>query len=329
VFAALFVGLAGWLSAAQYVYFFPSSNEAAIAMLELAGVGPNDVVYDLGSGDGRIVLLAAEKFGARGVGIEQDLALVEQSRHAAAERRLSSTVMFRHEDFFTADISDATVVTLFLTPSLNTMLEPRLRQLRPGTRIVSNQFPIGNWVPDRSARSAAGEDVFLWTVPRLPARTPDVYFATTQQAVALAMLRLAGTTTGDVVYDLGSGDGRIVILAAQRFGARGVGVEIDPPLVERSRQVAREAAVDDQVTFIEGDLFTADISAATVVTLFLSPGTNRALEQKLRTELKPGTRIVSHQFPIATWTPDKTVRAADGTDVYLWIVPPPVPQERR
>jgi hypothetical protein len=99
-------------------------------------------------------------------------------------------------------------------------------------------------------------------------------------------------------------------------------IEIDPHLVEISRQVAREGEVEHRVTFIEGDLFTADISAATVVTLYLSQSVNRRLEPKLRRELRPGTRIVSHQFSIGRWTPDARVRASDGTDLFLWRVPP-------
>ena len=155
-----------------------------------------------------------------------------------------------------------------------------------------------------------------------PARTPDMYFAPTRQAVVDAMLALARVTAGDVVYDLGSGDGRIVILAAQKYGARGVGIELDPKLVEISRQVAREGEVVDRVAFVEGDLFDADISAATIVTLYLSPGVNKRLEPKLRRELRPGTRIVSHQFPIGTWTPDEVVRSEDDrTDLFLWTVP--------
>jgi SAM-dependent methyltransferase len=151
-------------------------------------------------------------------------------------------------------------------------------------------------------------------------RQPDVYFAPTRHAVADAMLKLARVTADDVVYDLGSGDGRIVILAAQKYGARGVGIEIDPRLVAISREVAREGEVEDRVRFVEGDLFTADISAATVVTLYLSPGINLQLEAKLKRELRPGARIVSHQFPIGDWTPDRAVRAEDGTDLFLWTV---------
>lgn len=154
-----------------------------------------------------------------------------------------------------------------------------------------------------------------------PARTPDIYFAPTQQPVADAMLKLARVSANDIVYDLGSGDGRILITAAQKYGARGVGIEIDPRLVEISRQVAREGEVADRVTFVEGDLFTADISAATIVTLYLSTSVNGRLEPKLRRELRPGTRVVSHQFGIGNWAPVETVRAQDGTDLFLWTIP--------
>jgi SAM-dependent methyltransferase len=152
-----------------------------------------------------------------------------------------------------------------------------------------------------------------------PRKTPDIHFAATPQPVADAMLTLARVTPDDVVYDLGSGDGRIVVLAAQKYGARGVGVELDSRLVALSRQVAREGEVADRVTFVEGDLFAADISPATVVTLWLSTTVNMRLEAKLKRELRPGTRIVSHQFPIGTWTPDRTVQAGEAT-LRLWTI---------
>lgn len=151
-------------------------------------------------------------------------------------------------------------------------------------------------------------------------RGPDIHFAATQQAVADAMLRLAGAGPDDVVYDLGSGDGRIVILAAQKYGARGVGIEIDPALVALSRQSAREGGVDALATFIEGDLFATDLAEATVVTLYLSPTINLDLEPKLRRELKPGARVVSHQFGMGRWQPDRVIRASDNTDLYLWTI---------
>ena len=157
---------------------------------------------------------------------------------------------------------------------------------------------------------------------QLTPRAPDIFFVPTWQPVVYRMLELAEVTQDDVVYDLGSGDGRIVVIAAQKYGARGVGVELDPKLIEVSRQVAREAEVSERVTFVQGDLFQADISAATVVTLFLSPSVNAELEPKLRKELRPGTRIVSHQFPIGRWAPLRTVRAPeDKTDLFLWVIP--------
>src|SRR5438477_5259118 len=128
--------------------------------------------------------------------------------------------------------------------------------------------------------SAIGRDIFARL--QQPARTPDIFFVPTSDAVADEMLKLAGVTADDVVYDLGSGDGRIVILAAQKYGARGVGIELDPRLVELSGQVAQQGDVGDKVRFIEGDLFTADITEATVVALSLSTAVNARLETKLR-----------------------------------------------
>ena len=154
-----------------------------------------------------------------------------------------------------------------------------------------------------------------------PPKTPDIHFAVTPQPLADAMLTLAHVTRDDVVYDLGSGDGRIVVLAAQKYGARGVGVEIDRRLVEISRTVALESEVADRATFIEGDLFTTDISKATVVTLWLSTTVNRRLEAKLKRELRPGARIVSRQFPIGDWPPDRTIHVGDEV-LRLWTIAP-------
>jgi SAM-dependent methyltransferase len=168
--------------------------------------------------------------------------------------------------------------------------------------------------PASSTNAAAGSR-------QAPARTPDILFVPTSDAIADEMLKLARVSADDVVYDLGSGDGRIVILAAQKYGARGVGIELDPQLVERSRQIAREAQVADRVKFLVGDLFEADISDATVVTLYLSYSVNRRLKPKLLRELRPGTRVVSHQFSMGSWTPEKRVAAEDHTDLMLWTVP--------
>jgi predicted RNA methylase len=303
--------------------FEPTSYAVADAMLKLARVKPSDVVYDLGSGDGRIVNLAAQAYGARGVGVELQPYLVDISRRAARESGVSDRVRFIEGDLFKADISRATVVTLYLWPSVNSALEAKLkRELRPGTRIVSHSFDFGDWIPQETIRTADGTKVFLWTVPRRPRHTPDVGFVATPQAVVYQMLELARVTTDDVVYDLGSGDGRIPVLAAQRYGARAVGIELDPSLVDTSRQIARDNDLDGKVVFHEADLFAADISAATVVTLSLSSPVNARLEGKLKRELRAGARIVSHEFPIGTWAPQRMIRADDGTTLFLWTLSP-------
>jgi len=158
------------------------------------------------------------------------------------------------------------------------------------------------------------------TAAQPPARQPDIHFAATPQPVVEAMLRLAKVGPGDVVYDLGSGDGRIVVIAAQQFGARGVGIELQPALVAASRQTALEGGVADRVRFIEGDFFVTDLSEATVVTMWLTDLLGRELAPKLRRELPPGARIVSRQFRMGDWAPDET-RTVDGETLFLWVVP--------
>ena len=134
-----------------------------------------------------------------------------------------------------------------------------------------------------------------------------------------AMLKLAGVGSSDVVYDLGSGDGRIVIMAAKKFGATAVGVEIDTDLVHESRETARRAGVADKVSILEQDLFQTDIRRASVVTMYLLPKTLDRLKPKLIAELKPGSRIVSFSFPMSNWPPTK-VEEVNGRRVYLWVV---------
>jgi SAM-dependent methyltransferase len=154
-----------------------------------------------------------------------------------------------------------------------------------------------------------------------PLRAPDAPFVPTKQEVVEEMLRVAGVKPGDVVYDLGCGDGRIVITAAQKFGARGVGIDIDPERIADANWYAQRAGVEKQVTFKLADLFGADISEATVVTLYLLPDMNLRLRPKLLHELKPGTRIVSHDFDMGPeWKPERTLRV--GNDwIYFWTIP--------
>jgi cyclopropane fatty-acyl-phospholipid synthase-like methyltransferase len=153
------------------------------------------------------------------------------------------------------------------------------------------------------------------------ARKPDVEFIPTPQRVVDAMLDLAAVKATDVVYDLGSGDGRILITAAKKYGARGVGIEIDPALVRQATQNAAAAGVSDKVRFLTGDIFKADISSATVVTLYLLQSINERLRPKLVRELKPGTRIVSHVFTMGPeWAPERTVTLAPNR-IFLWSIP--------
>ena len=153
-----------------------------------------------------------------------------------------------------------------------------------------------------------------------PKRTPDIHFVPTPDDVVEAMLRLAEVDKNDVVYDLGSGDGRIPIMAARRFGARGVGIDLDPKLVAQATRNAQEAGVGDRVRFIEGDIFEADISPASVVTLYLLTSINERLRPKLLKDLRSGTRIVSHQFRMGDWQPDREI-VVDFRPLFLWRVP--------
>lgn len=154
----------------------------------------------------------------------------------------------------------------------------------------------------------------------VPPHEADLIYLPTPHPVVAAMLRLAGVSRADVVVDLGSGDGRIPIAAARDFGARGVGVELDSSLVEAARCSARVAGLEKRVEFRHQDLFLADLREATVVTLFLLPEVNRKLAPRLRAELRPGTRIVSHRFGLGDWQPDRTIEA-DGHPLFLWVVP--------
>jgi len=155
-------------------------------------------------------------------------------------------------------------------------------------------------------------------------------FITTPPEVVERMLELAGTRPDDLVIDLGSGDGRIVITAAQKFGARGIGIELDGALVKKSRENADRADVSAKASFVEGDVLVADISRATVVTVYLLPALMAKLQSRFIDELAPGTRIVSHAFGMAGWAPDRseTVRISqrhrgqgDESRLHLWVVP--------
>jgi precorrin-6B methylase 2 len=179
---------------------------------------------------------------------------------------------------------------------------------------VSAQTPAPA-APANSAATPDDSDVKPGTAGK------DVIFLPTPAEVVAAMLDLAKVTDRDVVYDLGSGDGRVPIAAAKDHGARGVGVEFNPKLVALSRQNAEKAGVSDRVRFVNADLFETDLSEATVVTLYLLGSLNQRLLPKLRHDLKPGSRIVSHAFTMGDqWKPDAE-RTINGKTIYLWIVP--------
>ncbi len=170
-------------------------------------------------------------------------------------------------------------------------------------------------------------------------KKPEVPYVPTHEKVVAEMLKVAKVGKNDILYDLGSGDGRIVITAAKEFGARGVGVDIDPALIREARENALKAGVADKVKFLQQDLFETDIREATVVTLYLLPEVNRRLRPKLLSDLKPGTRVVSHNHDMGDWTPLKTLNVRVPQEntilktlnapllqehtIYYWVVPPP------
>lgn len=148
----------------------------------------------------------------------------------------------------------------------------------------------------------------------------EVPYVPTPETVVAEMLKVASVKKGDVLYDLGSGDGRIVITAARKYGARGVGYDLNPERIQEANENAKKAGVTDRVQFRQQDLFKADLHEASVVTLYLLPSVNLKLRPKLFAELKPGTRIVSHDFDMGDWKPEKTIDL-DGHKIYYWVIP--------
>lgn len=168
----------------------------------------------------------------------------------------------------------------------------------------------------------------LWGQNAEPKRTLDVPYVPTTEAAVDAMLKLANVTSSDIVYDLGCGDGRIVITAAKKYGAHAVGVDLNPDRIAEARANAKKAGVEDLVRFEEGDLFKADIHEATVVTLFLLSSVNMRLRPRLLSELRPGTRIVSNTFDMGDWKPEKEATVGNTDEetflshkLYYWVVP--------
>jgi cyclopropane fatty-acyl-phospholipid synthase-like methyltransferase len=164
--------------------------------------------------------------------------------------------------------------------------------------------------------------LMLAQAPAAQLRQPDVIYVPTPPEVVQAMLDVAQVKNTDIIYDLGSGDGRIPITAAQKFGARGVGIDINPERIKEANENLKKANVGDKVRFVNADLFETNISEATVVTLYLLQSLNEKLRPKLFQELKPGTRVVSHAFSMGdAWPPEKTLNV-NGRMVYFWTIPP-------
>lgn len=179
-------------------------------------------------------------------------------------------------------------------------------------KVAAEQFQVQNAAP----------------VTQPQEKLSDVPYVPTPSKVVEEMLNVAGVTGNDFLYDLGSGDGRIVITAAQKFGTQGVGIDINPKLIQEAFNNAQKAGVTDRVQFLQQDLFKADLSKATVVTLYLLRSVNLKLRPKLLKELKPGTRIVSHSFDMGDWKPDRVVIVDNGDRkhvLFYWVVPETIP----
>jgi uncharacterized protein (TIGR03000 family) len=326
----------------------PTPNKIVEEMLKLASVKEGDVVYDLGSGDGRIVIAAVEKFKAKkGVGIELAPERVKLSKENAGRAGVAGKVEIRESDLLKlTDVSEANVVTLYLLPEVNQKLKPMLQKsLKPGSRVVSHDFNMGDWKADKeiTVLDEVGKPhvLYLWTIPAPKKEevkvTPkkeepkkiklDAPFIATPQSVVDDMLKFASVKEGDVVYDLGCGDGRIVITAVKDFKAKkGVGIDLDPERIADSKKAAKNAKVEDKVEFREGDVLKIDsVAEASVVCLYLFPEINERLQPMLQKTLKPGSRIVSHDFLMKDdWKPEKEITVKDqaGNDhtIYMWTI---------
>jgi uncharacterized protein (TIGR03000 family) len=344
------------------VPYVPTPQEVVDKMLEMADVTDQDTLYDLGCGDGRILITAAKNFKTKGVGIDIDPERVAEARAAVKKAGVEKLVEIRQGDLFKVkDLGKASVVTMYLLPEVNLKLKPILqKQLKIGARIVSHDYDMGKeWLPLKREQldDKAGDPhkVFLWMIgaenkgaftkkdpekkdpekkdPKEKKRPKlDVPYVPTPKAVVDKMLELAKVTKDDVVYDLGCGDGRIVIAAAKKYGCKAVGIDLDPKRVEEARANLKKAGpeIEKLVEIREGNaLKVEDIGKASVVTLYLLPDVNLKLRPTLQKELKPGSRVVSHDFDMGDdWPAEKEheMKALDDDGdeadhtIYLWTI---------
>jgi tRNA G37 N-methylase Trm5 len=182
--------------------------------------------------------------------------------------------------------------------------------MRTSLRLFTALFP---------ALLLAGAPVFAQDA-KTALHAPDVIYVPTPPEVVEEMLKIADVKKGDVLYDLGSGDGRIAVTAAKKYGIRAIGIDIDPDRIREANANAKKAGVEELVKFRNEDLFKANFKEATVVTLYLLPDLNVKLRPRLWNELKPGTRVVSHQFDMADWKPEKQIEL-NGRTIYFWTIP--------
>ncbi|MEZ6139098.1 MAG: class I SAM-dependent methyltransferase [Zavarzinella sp.] len=315
------------------VHYVPTPPEIVTAMLKLAEMGKNDTLYDLGCGDGRFVITALKDFHIqRAVGIDLDPKWAKIAREKCQAAKLGERARIVEGDILKwKSYREATVVTLYLLPEVNTKLK---RELKPGSRVVSHEFPVGDWHPERYEfiKDNTGKEhlVYLYVVPEagpMPREQPRVPYVPTPQPVVEQMLKMAKVQSTDRVVDLGCGDGRIVVTAVKQFGAKsGVGYDIDPERIRESQANAKKQGVADRCQFVQQDILKLKtLNQPTVVTLYLFPELNEKLAPMLRKELAPGSRIVSYDYLMGDWEPDREIRFKDthGDDhsIYLWVIP--------
>jgi ribosomal protein L11 methylase PrmA len=352
------------------VNFVPTPQVAVEKMLELADIKPGEVLYDLGCGDGRIVVTAAKKYGIKAKGFDIDQQRVKESKENVKKNKVEHLVTIQHADIFTLDLSEADVITLYLLPELNVKLIPQLMKLKKGARIISYEFDMKGAKPTQVYTNKFGGEIehtiYKWVAPwasdvadtkiadakdkpkddanadATPAkdtkvddiaktiikknvtRQPDIHWVPTHQVAVNKMLEMADIKKGDILYDLGCGDGRIVVTAAKKYGIKAWGFDIDPQRIKDSLENVRRNKVEHLVTIVHADVFTLDLSKANVVTLYLLPELNVKLMPQLR-KMKKGSRIVSYDFDMRGAKPFQVVRDKLGGDyehtIYKWIVP--------